>query len=372
MINEQLWLLLSLKLTGEANEQELEALNKMLQENPQWSFHVELFTQAWHRKTVTSGQTDDSFNRHLQRLSLHRDQDNVIVIPEMEEAVLPSAAPDYRGGKKYKWFMAAASVLLLSFVGLKYFMRGDEPLTNNKPSAQNTVITKRGSKSTIHLPDGTKVWLNSDTWIRYDELFRGENREVVLEGEAFFDVVKDAQHPFIIHTKTVDIKVLGTSFNVRAYANEKATETSLIRGEVEVTLLKNPEKKIVLRPNEKLLVNHDMPDPVITGKVSAISSTKQDISITVGKVHFEKQDSTALEAMWTKNKLVFDAETLEEVAKKIERWYDVLVVIQGDENVKEAEYTGIFENESLAQVMQALKITGNFDYTISKNLVNIR
>ena len=100
------------------------------------------------------------------------------------------------------------------------------------------------------------AWLNADSKLTYDENFRGDYREVSLEGEAFFDVVKDKTRPFIIHTKTLDIRVLGTAFNVSAYESEKNTETALFRGSVEVTLHNNPEKKIVLKPNEKLMVNN--------------------------------------------------------------------------------------------------------------------
>src|SRR4029078_631833 len=103
----------------------------------------------------------------------------------------------------------------------------------------NTVSTKRGSKSKVQLPDGTQVWLNADSRIAYNEKFQGNLREVTLEGEAYFDVVRDEKRPFVIHTAAIDIKVLGTAFNVRSYANEKNTETSLIRGSIEVTLVKS-------------------------------------------------------------------------------------------------------------------------------------
>src|SRR5205085_10891901 len=93
----------------------------------------------------------------------------------------------------------------------------------NRSIAQNTVMTKPGSKSKLQLPDGTQVWLNSDSKITYGESFMGATREVQLSGEAYFDVVKDKEHPFIIHTQSIDLKVLGTAFNVRSYANEKNT-----------------------------------------------------------------------------------------------------------------------------------------------------
>lgn len=367
MVNEQLWLLLSLKLSGEASRDELEALNKMLAENPQWSFQAELFIQMWNAGKKELPATDENFNRHLQRLSLNHDRDDRALMPVPAPEEIPEPRLTVFSSQNIWRFLAAASVVL----GCFFIYRAVQPQvkTVSDHPAHNTVITKRGSKSNIQLPDGTTVWLNADTKIKYDEKFRDQYREVELEGEAFFDVVKDPQRPFIIHTKTVDIRVLGTAFNVRAYATEKNTETSLIRGEVEVTLHRNPEKKIVLKPNEKLLVNNE-DETLVTGNGKPVAN--KAVSISLGKVHFEKKDSMALEAMWIKNKLVFDAERLQEVVQKIERWYDVKVVIEGDENVKKTEYSAIFDNETLAQVLEALKFTGNFEYTITKNQVNIR
>ena len=97
-------------------------------------------------------------------------------------------------------------------------------------SVNNTVSTKGSYKASINLPDGSKVWLNGDSKITYDGDFQGKTREVHLSGEAFFDVAKDKTRPFIIHTRTINLKVLGTAFNVRSYDNEKETETALVHG----------------------------------------------------------------------------------------------------------------------------------------------
>jgi len=240
--------------------------------------------------------------------------------------------------------------------------------------AQNTVSTRKGSKSNVQLPDGTIAWLNADSKLIYNENFSGDYREVSLQGEAYFDVVKDKTRPFIIHTKTLDIKVLGTAFNVRAYETENNTETSLFRGSVEVTLHNSPEKKIVLKPNEKLMVNNKILSYTTTTNDKGKARTPQAADITVGKVHFEAKDSSAWETLWIKNKLVFDEEKLEAVAQKIERWYDVKVIIDDKEAAKQTSntYSGIFANENLPQVMEALKLTGNFKYTINKDIVTIK
>ncbi|MBN8861393.1 MAG: FecR family protein [Sphingobacteriales bacterium] len=368
MDEEKFWLLLSLKLSGEATEEELEALGDMLQNNPGLGLQAQMLMQMWHTPEEQEEHTDDFFDRHLQRLSNRPDIYPSPTTTDIPVVTLEEEKTDYRR----KWLLplagAAAGIVLI----IAFFYSGVFHAAKKKEGtfAKNTVTTRKGSKSNIQLPDGTMVWLNADSKVTYDENFRGDFREVTLTGEAYFDVVKDPSRPFIIHTHTIDIKVLGTAFNVRAYATEKNTETALFRGSVEVTLHNNPEKKIILKPNEKLLVNNINPD--LLPKEGKMNRNVPAVSIAVGKVHFEKKDSSALETLWMKNKLVFDAETLEQVAQKIERWYDVKVIINGGDEMKLAEYSGIFDNEELDQVMEALKISGNFRYTINKNVVTIQ
>ncbi|WP_431217647.1 FecR family protein [Puia sp. P3] len=235
------------------------------------------------------------------------------------------------------------------------------------PATGNFVSTRNGSKSKLQLPDGTQVWLNSGSNISYDNDFNGTSRQVRLTGEAFFDVVKDNARPFIIHTATVDVTVLGTAFNVRSYPEEKVTETSLIRGAVEVTLKTNAGKKVLLKPNEKLIVSNDS---ATIKHDSAKDTRKRPATMTLTQVHHLDRDSVAAEVLWTKNKLVFDGETLGQVARRLERWYGVTVTIQGDE-LKNIEFTGVFDDDNLTEVLYALQLSGNFKYEIKKNEVII-
>lgn len=382
MQDDQFWLLISLKLSGEATEEELAALEAHLQTHPEMGLKLEKLYNLWQGPVPASfSPRADAFSRHLQRLSNHLSEPALqYETPEgmrgAPEVVTSSreaeSIPVYRwlwpaqGITRRAWTTVGVAACLLAFFLLVYPV---VPKKRIQPVAQNTISTKPGSKSKVQLPDGTQVWLNADSRITYDESFRGPSREVSLSGEAYFDVAKDKNYPFIIHTSSIDVRVLGTSLNIRSYRNEKNTEALLIQGSIEVSLCNSPEKKIILQPNEKLLVKNGK-DAVVTNDGGAVEKDKNKPVMVLGKAHFQQKDSVATEVLWVKNKLAFDEETLEDVALKIERWYDVKVTIR-DESLRHTQYSGVFEDESLKQVMEALRLTGNFRYTINKKEVTI-
>ena len=389
MQEDQFWLLVSLKLSGEATEEELATLETLLQAHPEMGLRLEILYNLWKGQAPASfSRRGDALARHLQRLSSHLSEpalkyetaESAGTSSAASTGSVPASTPGEpaRGFRGYRWLWPERARIRkiwtlagVAACGLFFFLFIYPAATPKKtrPLAQNTVSTKPGSQSKVQLPDGTQVWLNADSRITYDESFLGLNRELRLCGEAYFDVAKDKNHPFIIHTSSIDVKVLGTSLNVRSYKNEKNTEAVLIRGSIEVTLRNNPDKKIVLQPNEKLVVQNGV-GSVISGAAKAAPGTERRPVMVLEKAHFQEQDSIATEVLWVKNKLAFDQETLEDVALKIERWYDVKVNIR-EESLKHTEYSGVFENESLGQVMEALRLTGNFRYSINKKEVII-
>lgn len=379
MTEERFWLLTSLELSGEISPEERVELERFLADHPAWRLRFNQLQSTWQQRPASAGTRSLSFNKHLQRLSNHLSEDTLQYesadaqaqpeTPVAEEVAVPQA-PVRRLYKRMAWVAGIAASLVLG-----WFFAGPLLLGKDKSvsAAQNTISTKRGSKSKVQLPDGTQVWLNADSRITYNENFQGSLREVQLSGEAYFDVVRDEERPFVIHTNVIDIKVLGTAFNVRSYADEKNTETSLVRGSVEVTLRNHPEKKFTLKPNDKLIINNEQAAPAPESvKKDPERTTSKQIVLTWGKINYpSKADTVATETMWTRNKLAFDKESLEEIALKIERWYDVKVVI-ADEEMKKTEFSIIIEDESLQQVMEALRVAGKFHYSINKKEVTIR
>jgi ferric-dicitrate binding protein FerR (iron transport regulator) len=285
--------------------------------------------------------------------------------------------PDRKKRNSKKWFIAAGglvTILILFFVIKNSMITLDKK--NGKQSTLS-VITKPGSRRTqIQLPDGSTVRLNSSSSLTYDKNFGKNIREVSLTGEAFFDVTKDSSHPFIIHTNVIDIKVLGTAFNVKSYPGDPNTETSLIRGKVEVTLKNRSSEKIYLEPNEKLIVanNSSIVNRTLVNQPDQLVD-KTNISskptYAVQRVTYYPVDSAIIETSWIDNRLIFQkSETFREVAKKMERWYGVTIRF-ADEDAANARLYGSFTNETIDQALDALHESCGFKYKILGNEITI-
>ncbi|HEY4335196.1 MAG TPA: FecR domain-containing protein, partial [Puia sp.] len=351
---EQFWSLASLRLAGEATPEQEAQLTQLLREHPEWSLRLELYTNLYKSRPKQTPAAESNFSRHLQRLSNHLAEPTL----QYEQPAVPNAAttqPAVQPSRKTRW-LAAAAIILAAAAAL-YLLK---PTTTNNEF--NTVTTRPGSRSKVQLPDGTTVWLNADSRLSYK--VNNTTREVQLTGEAYFDVAKDKNHPFRVHTATVDVLVLGTSFNVRSYSKEYNTETSLFQGSVEVTLRNNPDKKIILHPEEKITV-HNNEATVTSIKTKPDPADADQPLITVGKIHRQQKDSSIIETLWTKNQLYFDDRTLEEIGFMLERWFAIRVTIT-DDSLKLRRFTGNFEEETLPEVMEALRISSDFHYTIGK------
>ena len=301
-------------------------------------------------------ESEQSYAAHVVRMHLN----GAFTDDEKQEN---EVSPRSRSGIiKKSYLIAATFIFVFTVTGLLFFpllWKAGKPVLKN-----HQVGTKKGSKSHILLPDGTNVWLNADSKITYPGNFQGEVREVSLVGEAFFDVVKNVNKPFIIHTGTMDVKVLGTAFNVRSYPGEMTTEASLLRGLIEVTLNGTEKKKILLKPNEKLTVLNSDESYQKTGSAIAKKNIQEEVDIpilAITKIHYDRKDSSNAETSWVYNKLSFDNEKMDRVFSKIEQWYDIEIGVE-DENIQSKHFTATFENKSLKDVMEALALVLNFSY----------
>jgi len=214
----------------------------------------------------------------------------------------------------------------------------------------NTLTVPYGKRFQIVLSDGTKVHLNAGTSLKYPVKFiTGLNREVFLDGEAYFDVVKDAEHPFLVNADDLNISVLGTKFNVTSYPENELINTVLVEGSVEVFKKDaelNSKERSILQPGYKAAWH------------------KQNKNIRVDKVNIEQFTA------WMDGRLILNEVAFENIQKKLERQYNV-TFINNDEILKQRKFTARFDIENIDQVMKSLSASATFTYKINNNQIII-
>jgi ferric-dicitrate binding protein FerR (iron transport regulator) len=264
-----------------------------------------------------------------------------------------------------RWWMAAAAVLVLGVMAGGLLYRGQRrpevaAVAPVKPGHDKEITTRYGTRNFLELPDGSKLWLNAGSRVKYAESFAGGQRELTLEGEAFFDVKHDPDHPFIIHTGKLDVRVLGTSFNVKAYPDDSTIETTLIKGKVEIDFPGNTRSGIVLRPNEKV---------VIPKKEATVAQTA-DAHVDRKMVAPDPVYRTLIETSWVEDKLAFRNESFSDVSKRLERWYNIHFSFENNLYLQ-GRLTGCFKDQPIKNVMDALQISFGFRYRIDGDTIRI-
>ena len=364
MSQEKFWILFSKKLASEASPEELQDLEQLVAQHPEWQFALQNLEDLWKLNTdQPTHECEDAYLLHLQRLK----EGNLL---NNETKTNPSDAyffdNETRNPNRFRWMMAAAAVLVMALGSYWWFTSSSQEEEAPQVKAdQNVISTRPGSKSKVQLPDGSVVWLNAGSKLTYDKQFGKTLREVELTGEGYFDVVKDPSKPFLIHTKTIDIRVLGTVFNVKAYPEDRTTETSLIRGSVEVSVKDRPNDKIILSPNEKLVVQNHR--EVVAEKVAARRPAIRP-EISIRPLRYNVEDSTLNEIQWVENRLVFREESFSELAKRLERWYNVFIEIK-DPELANLKLSGTFSEETVEEALQALMFTAPFKYEITNDRI---
>ena len=223
--------------------------------------------------------------------------------------------------------------------GLSYV--GD---TSTAEVQYHTLRVPRGGEYSITLSDGTVVYLNSESELRYPVKFAGEDRRVYLSGEAYFDVTVDKEHPFIVDLKTSAVKVLGTGFDVRAYKDETEILTTLVSGSVVFSAGK---ESVVLKPGEQAVLDQS------------------------GELETREVD-TYLYTAWKEGVFAFKQQRLEEIMKIVSRWYNVNIFWE-NASQKEVVFTGKMRRyDDFSKIVEMLEMTGNTEFEIKGNNIFIR
>jgi len=226
----------------------------------------------------------------------------------------------------------------------------------NNPSAikedevrMNVLATPRGGQFRIVLPDGTKVWLNAESQLNFPSRFIGNERNVTLQGEAYFEVAKDKVHPFLLTANGTEVKVLGTHFSVSAYDDEEVVKTTLVEGSVSV----GPKQSSIFSSN-----SFKEEHAVLKPGQQAITNNKTN-RINVRKIEIE--DALA----WKNGYFVFQNDDIKTVMQTIARWYDINVIYKGDLS-KETFIGTISKFESIEKLLQTVELTGGVHFNIER------
>lgn len=350
MEQERIWLLMGRKISGEATMSELRELEDLLQKDPDLRYKLSVLSN-WQQPAdndVWESRTSSALERHLRKMET--------VFPKEE-------LPVKKEGRNIRKIISVLSVLVLLLGGYcAYLLAHKAPQQRDEP-AMAAIFTRNGSRTRAQLPDGTEVWLNGGSRLTYNPgMNNQDSREVTLEGEAFFDVARNAARPFYIHTSRMDIRVLGTTFNVKAYTQDPTTEATLITGSVEVTLNDGLKRSVKLLPSQKIVLQH--PGGAPGNSRPALVEGYRVESIR------GQQDNIIAETAWCNNYLVFDNDRFDNIALKMERWYGIRVHLNG-EKLKSYHFTGTFQNEPFTEVLEALKVTTSFHCRITGNEVFI-
>jgi ferric-dicitrate binding protein FerR (iron transport regulator) len=356
-VEDYIWNLLARQFTGEATPAELQELDRLLAEDPALRHAAEQLRNAWQHPGKSDMQKAlSSFAKIDARI---RQQE--ASVGDVHQLPQPGMLERYRFV-----FTAAACMLLLAGAWFLFF---NNKSVAPKALAMQEITTPAKTIRNIQLPDGSSIWLNEGSRIDYSEAFNDKIREVWLRGEAFFDVAKNKQKPFIIHAGRVNVKVLGTAFNIKSYPGEKNVETSLIRGSVEVTVNDDPSKIFILTPNQKILVPA-AGDTSIDSSSVASPAAKEIRYKPLTKVAGRGLDTVIAETSWVDGKLAFYELSFKELALQLERRYNVSFVFK-DPRKENLVFTGVFYQQTLPEALHALSLTGQFKYRVQDSTVYI-
>ncbi len=333
-----------LHLSGEANLEEIQELRKWLNSDPQNKEIFENIAEFWeHSKIeVEAKDKDEAFSLLLSRIKPNNHRNNKV------KEIRRSPSPN----KKWRGFqLVAAAILFVSIAVFVVEMTADRSVEETE-THKMAIVQKQnqnGQKSIIKLPDGSTVWLNAGSSISYPEIFDSVERSVALEGEAYFDIQRDEKKPFIVKVGQMNVSVLGTQFNVKAFPNDNVANVSLVSGKVKVDKHESTDKyeSYFLEPGEEIKYNKES-----------------------GQIEKQKFDVGFVTA-WKDGILIFDNDSFDSFIRKLKRWYGVDVNVT-DPPDKKWHVNGHFENESLEEVLIGVQFTHDIEFKIENKTVTLK
>jgi len=332
--------LLSERISGEISEQDNRILEEAAMANSRFAEHLKHFDEFCATKDLA--QPDGEKLKNIWSRINHQGE------------TTPNHFDYSSARSKGRFFemklIRVAATLLLLFCSalLTYFLV-------NRNKEHYYFATAGQEKMFKMLDDGTRIWLNRSSSIRYNSDFGKNKREIFLQGEAYFDVVKNSTVPLLIHAGRLDIEVKGTAFNINAYPKNRNVSVALIRGLIQVSDRLDRKQMLMLHPNQKISL--------------PTSETKTEMKSFL--VKFIPSAVLSLEINWMRDTLRFKEEKLKDLSIRMEKKYDLKIEIKS-KTLQEKHFSGVFTDESIQQAIEALKLAYPFTYSISNRLVVIR
>lgn len=341
-------------IAGETNDEEVEWIESRLKDDAGVFEEFEQLWDLWHAVGAAA---------HINRFNVDKGWEELSKKQRQREEA-------HKGTRQLrkaviKWGSAAAAVLLLLFALFLWRLQNKGIVVNEFP--KNSVLNQQSrpdvkahaiahsfkaqtapdGQKKIRLPDGSLIWLNGGTKVRYSINKKNNTRMLYLSGQAFFDIKQDANRPFIVKTDHASIKVLGTRFDVAAYPDEKITEAVLMGGSILFTTHKgSKEINTPVEPGQKISINY------LSGQLKVMNV------------------DTAFYTLWKEGKLLFRNESFGHVARAMEHKYGIQIIFK-DQSLQKERLNGYLEKESLEEALEALKLTLQFQYAIKDGEVII-
>ena len=315
---------------------------------------------------------DDSHNEEV----MHWLQDEWVHELKKNEAVTRRTTFIQIGKYVARYAAIFALAFTLSWMVQKNMAASDDSanIVSEAPLQYNEIVVPYGSKTKVMLPDSSTVWLNAGARLRYPEHFNGDQREVFLQGEGFFDVAKDSRHPFIVNGNGINIKVHGTKFNLMVNADDNIIETTLVEGAIEVIGLKVADKQsnLMMKPGQKLTLRKEKDRYMVQNipEAGLLIPKEATAPAKIKSADLYEKANVEIATAWTANKLVFAKERFSNVKTKLERWYGVTIDVKEPE-ILDYSFTGTFEKQTFEQAMNALSKAASCKFRIDNNHVTV-
>ena len=342
----EIWELIIKYLSNETDDEEDRRLFAWINANgDNYQFYQEAKT-LWDEGHLTfSGQEKDQ-----AFVGLRQKLDRESIVAQTKVRKRPNVV--VRDRSRPYWRQIAASILILAVLTTAGFLV--LPLTSSPDGGPVSYVEKhtpKGKKLKTTLPDGTKVWLNANSQLRFPGSFSSTERTVFLSGEAYFEVAHDATRPFTVKSDVIHTTALGTSFNIRAFPAQSHIDVTLLTGKVKVAYADSnkPIQEIaILEPNDQVVYDKKWKN--------AIKNTLHDAANHIA---------------WKEGIIILKDMNFEQIARELERWYDITVTFEND-NLKNCQLEGKFKQVSLQKVLKMLSMTANFTYEIADDQVYIK